>query len=530
MALPPNGTVWPPAQLATIRPTMNTWAAWYANDTEALTNAYTGRTGGKQTPSGLFNRVVRFFWTNTRTDLTTQPERKLHVPIASDLAQASADLLFSEPPTVSIEPTGKGADGKPVIDQVTADRLALIAGPMFQRMLPEAAETSAALCGVYFRSTWDTDVAQHAFLTKVDADMAWPEFRYGYLTAVSFWRVVGRDGQTILRHVERHETDAEGIGVILHGLYQGTETDLGRIIPLTENQATAPLADIVDADAMISTGTPGLAVQYAPNITPSRAWRHDPVGANLGRSDFDGIEPLMDALDEAYSSLMRDIRLGKSMLIVPNQMLESNGAGKGASFTQNEVITGVNASPSSQNDSKLAIEEVQFKIRVEEHEQAIMLLFKRIIGSAGYSTQTFGEGGDVAITATEVASKERRSYMTRDRKIRTMQPALEAALSKCLAIDALVFGTGAKALPVSVQFADGVQDDVEALARTTQLLYAAVSASIDTRVRLLHKDWDEEKILAEVELIKVENGVTALADPAALGVSGQGLGGGFGQA
>lgn len=526
MALPNNGIAWPPTHLATIRADMNIWAAWYANDTGSLTNAY-GKQTGTTNRKGVINRVIRWFWTNNQTDLTQPQERKLHVPIASDLAQASSDLLFSEPPSFTADlPTNE--DGE-VTDTATQARVDLITGPAFQQVLVGGAETSAALGGVYFRAMWDSDVAAHVFVRKVDADMAWPEFRHGQLTAVTFWQVVRTNNTEVWRHLERHETDAQGIGVIVHGLYRGTVDNLGQRVPFQDDPATEWLAapdvasTLINGDTL-STFTPGLAVYYAPNVTPSRAWRNDPVGCELGRSDYDGIEPLMDALDEAYSSLMRDIRLGKSMLIVPQSMLQSNGPGQGASFQQNEVFTGVNAAPSAADSAKLAIEEVQFKIRVEEHEQAIMLLFKRIIGSAGYSTQTFGEGGDVAITATEVASRERRSYMTRDRKIRSLVPALEGVVSKALAMDAAVFpNSGAVAVPVQVQFADGVQEDPEALARTAQMLALALSASIETRVRLLHKDWDEPAIKAEVEKIKTENGVQELEDPETFGADGAGL-------
>ena len=41
----------------------------------------------------------------------------------------------------------------------------------------------------------------------------------------------------------------------------------------------------------------------------------------MGRSDYDNLRDLMDALDESYSSWMRDIRLAKARLIVPAQFL-----------------------------------------------------------------------------------------------------------------------------------------------------------------------------------------------------------------
>lgn len=520
MPLPAANTAWPPANLAPVLNQMGAWATLYANDTASLGKAL-GRAVDRKNRAGVINQMLRFFWNQATTDLTRQPERKLHIPLASDLAQASADLLFSEPPTVT-----PAED----VDDATSERLALITGPEFHRILTTAAETSAALGGVYFRATVDRTIEQYPFITKVDADAAAPEFRHGRLIAVTFWQLAGTesDGHTIVRHLERHELDRDGIGIIIHGLYRGTADNLGQPIPFTESPVTAWLTEPGTVEHLrdgntISTGTPGLAVTYAPNVIPSRVWRNNPVGAYLGRSDFDGVEPLMDALDETFSSLMRDIRLGKSMLVVPRAMLDNSGPGRGATFHQDEVFTPVNVAPGTAADNKMAIEQVQFDIRVAQHEQTIMLLWNRIISSAGYSAQTFGETGDIKATATEVISRERRSYMSRDRKIRSLQPALEGIVSKCLAMDAVTFQSGAKPVPVRVQFADGVQDDQESLARTASLLATAISASIETRVRLLHKDWGEDAIKDEVAKIKEENGVPALADPDMIGINGAGL-------
>ncbi|GAA3705454.1 hypothetical protein GCM10023081_46860 [Arthrobacter ginkgonis] len=537
MPLPANQTAWPPAELDQMRAKWDEWSAWYSSDTDALTDVYTSA-DADATRDGLARRaakaVVRFFWGEKRRDLTKPAERKLHVPVAADLCQASADLLFSEPPTIRLDvPVVVGQDGKPAPEPEnvarTRERLEEITGPALHKALASGAETAAALGGVYLRAMWDTSVAQHAFVTVVDYDAAWPEFRWGRLVAITFWSVVGRNGQTVIRHLERHELDNLGVGVIFHGLYEGTDSNLGRAVPLTEHPATADLATEVDEESKISTLSPGLDVFHWENSTPNRRWRKHPLGKHLGRSDLDGIEPLMDAIDEAYTSLMRDVRLGKSMIIVPRGMLDSNGAGEGASFAQDEVYSPINAAPGSAADSKLAIEKVQFSIRVQEHEQTIGILWAQLIRSAGYSAQTFGEGSSVAATATEVWSKDRRSALSQGRKGRVVEPVLMDLVKKLLAIDAAVFRSGVDtSLPVDVELADGVQPDVEALARTAQLLSAAVAASIETRVRLVNPDKDETWIGEEVERIKAENQLEPLADPDTLGVDGAGLSGQFG--
>lgn len=515
MALPANGSVWPPENARTIFDAYAIWSAWYANDPASLGVAYQTQTRSPYMRQGFLNRIADWFWTPKSSDGDAGVV-KLHVPVASDLCQVSADLLFSEPPVFAVEEV-KDKDGK-TVNQKVQDRLDLITGAGLDQTLVAAAEVSAALGGVYLRATWDDALYDHVFITKVDADGAVPSFRYGRLTGVTFWRVVAIDGNVWTRHLECHSVDALGVGVIEHGLYQGSATDLGVRFPLAEHPATAHLAKMVNADSIISTQTEGLAVEYLPNIGPNRRWRQDPNGANLGRSDLDGIEPLLDALDRVYSSLMRDLELGKARLIVPQAMLNDMGPGKGASFdTDKALFTGINAAPGSAADSKLAIEQVQFAIRVQDHLDTAAALFAQIIRTAGYSSQTFGEkdnsGGEK--TATEVTAKERRSYLTRDRKIRSATPGLERIMSKALGMDGALFNSGASAVPVRVTFADAVQESMESLARTAGLLKAAEAASRKTLVQMVHPDWDEDQVDAEVDAIVAESPV--FPDPTSFG-------------
>lgn len=533
MPLPIGNTAWPPAELAPLRAKWAEWSAWYSNDVAGLSDVYTNDqpTYRDGVIKSTAKAVARFFWGEKRTDLTKPAERKLHIPVAADLCQASSDLLFAEAPTVRVDHEEQvaedGTAAVPANVSTTRERLDEIAGPDFHKALASGAETAAALGGVYLRATWDTSIESHPFVTVVDYDAAYPEFRWGRLIAVTFWRVVKTSNQQVWRHLERHELDAFGIGVIFHGLYQGTATNLGTLVPLADDPSTEGIP--VDEESKVSTLSPGLDVFHWENIAPNRTWRTHPLGKHLGRSDLDGLESLLDALDEAYTSLMRDIRLGKAMLIAPEYMLQNNGPGRGSSFEQNEVYSTVKVPPSVNGEGKLPVEMVQFDIRVADHEQTITLLWNQIIRSAGYSAQTFGEGGDVATTATEVFAKERRSGLTQGRKGRTVRPVLEALVMKLLQIDAVVFNSGADAsLPIMVELADGVKDDPEALARTAQLLFTAQSASVETRVRVINPGKDEPWIEAEVARILAETGVDPMADPDTIGLDGANLSNQFG--
>ncbi|MCA1195122.1 phage portal protein [Saccharopolyspora sp. 6V] len=495
-------TAWPPVPFDRAHSRMAEWSAWYTGDPDQLATTYSRdvpRARPSQYRGGLVGAAARFFW--GRPQNPVQRPARLHVPLAADIATASADLLFAEPPRVTVE------------DAAAQDRLdAILNHPTVHSGLLEAAEVSAALGGCYLRTVWDQDVAPHPMIDTVHADAAVPEWRWSQLDAVTFWSTVEDNGSQVLRHLERHER-----GRILHSLYAGTTDDLGRPVPLTEHPATAWAADLVDADGSIPTGTHRLTAAYVPNVRPSRAWRSVRELAPLGRSDFDGVEPLLDALDETYSSWMRDVRLAKARLIVPTGYLTPNGPGQGASFDEDqEVFTEVNAL--SKGTGGTEITPAQFAIRVTEHQQTADELVRAVLRSAGLSPSTFGDNdGDVSITATEVNARERSSERTRMKKALHWSAGLSAITAALLDVDRLL-GNGPGLDPnerPAIEFAPRAQPDPQTLAATVETLHRAESASLDVRVRMVHPDWDDTEVAAEVQRIREESGAVE-PDPAAI--------------
>ncbi len=513
MPLPASGTPWPPVELKVITPKLAEWAAWWSGDPDALEDTYRGGRGAyrarpSQYAGGIIGAVSRFWWGRPILDSGAQSPRKLHIPIAADLCQASADLIYGEAPTFTVD------------DEATQVRLAELVDDGLLQVLAEGAEQGAALSGHYLRVTWDDTVSpDKPFLTVVDADAVLPEFRWGRLVGATVWHVVRRDGQQVWRHLERHELSPLGTGIVRHGLYVGTESDLGHVVPLTDDPSLAGLAPQVVEDT-IDTLSPGLAIVYIPNQRPqrNRSWRGDPIGCNLGRSDLDEVEGLMDALDEAYNSWMRDIRLGKARLLVAASALDDLGPGKGAAFdTDREIFAPLNSPPTATRDATTIAQAEQFKIRHEEHRATCLDLLERILSTAGYSPATFGLGADgVAVTATEVRARQARSFATRDRKLRILRPALAQIVHKLLLVDADVFGAKITPSRPQVEFPDGVQESMLTLAQTAQALRAAEAASTGVLVRMLHPEWDDEQADAEVAAIAAEQAAAtppALPDP-----------------
>ncbi|MFY7065988.1 phage portal protein [Nocardiopsis changdeensis] len=410
---------------------------------------------------------------------------RIHVPIAGDIATTNAELLFGEAPTLVAE------------DEKTQKRLDfLMSEGGLGAVLLEGGEVSSPYGGVYLRASWDLAVADHVLADAIIPDCVAPEWRAGRLVAATLWKVLEeRDDGRVWRHLERHES-----GRVYHGLYEGSRDQLGRKLPLADRPETKGFK--VDADGGIDTGATGLAIVYVPNIRPNRLMR----GSPLGRSDYQGAEQLMDALDEAYSSWMRDVRLAKARLIVADSYLDTHGRGKAATFDlEREVFTELKGLQGVGDKFTDLIKEVQFDIRVDEHERTVQHLLEQIVRAAGFSAQTFGESGDLAITATEVQHRERRTFATRDRKIGYWRPELARFALVLLEIDKAQCKADVTPQRPTVEWPDGVQDAPEATARTVELLTRARAASDEVKVRMVHPDWDDDQVAEEVQKIQDEN-------------------------
>lgn len=501
MPLPTRDQEWPPPALkATARLYMQ-HGAWYSGDADQLSKAY----GADVVPGmgldlkgwdrpmagsgGFLGRVSRWFW-GTPTPAGQSRSTKLHVPIAGDIASTSADLLFSEPPTLRVP--GKKSQNR--LDKILNE------GGVYAILL-EAGEIAAAYGGAYLRVGWDTLMVEYPVVDVIPPDAAVPEFVSGRLFAVTFWRVLAEDNKQVLRHLERHER-----GRVFHGLYLGDAKRLGMQVPLEEHPETAHFAEMVDADGGLdSLYAKGLLVSYIPNVRPHRKLR----GTALGRSDYSGIESLMDSLDETFTSWMRDLRLGKGRIIVPEVYLQNTGRGRGSMWDPDrEIYSGLGMLPPPGGSTSNMLTVSQFAIRVMEHQQTARSLTAQILRGAGYSVQSFGEASDdQAATATEIHSRERRSFTTRKRKIGYMNPTLSWLSDVLLTIDNKVFGTKVTAERAQIEWPDGVEPDPESLARTVNLLKQAEAASLDTRVRMVHPDWDDDQVEAEVERLRKETGM-----------------------
>ncbi|MFI6168832.1 phage portal protein [Nocardia sp. NPDC051052] len=519
MALPDGGGKWPPKPFDRAAKDMAVWNAWYTGNLTDLETIYIQNSAMRPTilPGGILGRIQRFFWGRAEQPSST----KLHLPAPADLARASADLLFAQPPSWKI------ADDDTTIKRVVAQkRLDLIcASDEAVASLLEAAELCSALGGTYMRCWWDTSIADNVVLDAVSADCAVPSWRYNRLEAVTFWTTTYSDASgPVVRHLERHER-----GRILHGLYLGDHGNLGRRIPLTESPETAWAAELVDTDGAIATGVNQLTAAYIPNVRPNRGYRTTPGLTQLGRSDYDQLEQWFDALDEVYTSWMRDIRVGKARLFVDENLLKTAKPGQGGTWdTEQEVFTALRAGLGSAADTGNGVQANQFAIRWQEHSQTAAELLNVVLRAAGLSANNFSDNALTVgvMTATEVQSRDKLSERTRARKISLWRAALRRLAHTALQIDANMFKTGVQLseLP-EMKFPTRSSVTPSEIANTIAALAGAQAISTYQMVVEQHPDWSTEEVNAEVKRIISERKATAAAslpDPTNIGWPGDG--------
>ena len=491
---------WPPKELAKVVERTRESQVWWEGDPAKLEEFY-GAGGIGRTRPGVAGKLREFFW-GKQIDPTSQPSKKLHAPIAADIAKLSASELFSEPLTI-IDPTGNKA---------LQDRVDLIFNtPIFHGDLFTAGESCSALMGSYQRVVWDDTVADNAWIDFVDADKAIPEYRWNRLVAVTFWsELAGSDDRDVWRHLQRYEK-----GMIVHSLFKGTPTNLGTALDLGAHPDTAGLVKGLTAfdDAAggyVDLEVDELAARYVPNVLPDPEWRNDPTLRNLGRPDIrHDLVPIFHSLDRIYSSLDRDFRVAQAKVFASESVLTSMGPGRGLSLSEDqEVFTRVGNKFGKEGEMESLFEFHQPAIRVLEHDQGAEILLRRVLSATGYSPVSFGMSDEVAQTATEAQGKKELTVKTTKGKARYWGAALGPLASICMQIDAAKFsGKGVSpAEELSIDWPQFARESDEAKSRTIQGWSISGAASTYTKVAYLHEDWDDERVQEEVDKIREEAG------------------------
>lgn len=495
MSILPPGTQWPPAHYKPALDQVRHDAAIMSGDLQAQ-NALYAPAGPKpytsrfQYNGGLTGTVARGVLGTPRPN-NAAPAVTQFDTLPFDLATLSADVLVGEPPRFTVHPEDE--TNEQAVDALTA----YTGTDTFAADLHQAFRTCAGLGWVYGRVVWDAELDPHPWIEWVDADQGMPEFKNGRLTGIIFWETYQRKNHTY-RLLARHTA-----GRIEYALYEGDDYGLGHVVPLTDCEDTAYLADVVDADSGVTTGATRPTAVLIPNLDRSPKWRTDPYLRYLGMSDVVKGGEVWHSLNMLWTDLMHEVDSAKAKLIVPEHYLRANGPGQGMSY---EWFRDVYTKPQSASpDAPDTIERVQFDMRVESYMQAIENTRMRAVSSTGWSNITFGlENASAQMTATEIRARSTRTIHTHKAKSRHARAGLGELLTAWLEMDATLNNYTPPTRMVDVSIAEPVQATELDEATTVQTLRTAGVASTRYAVTRLHPEWTEEQINAELAELRAE--------------------------
>ncbi len=423
---------------------------------------------------------------------------KVHVPIAADIAAMAASMIFSESPEIKCDHDRTQARIAEIMEKNGAYSLLL-----------QAAELCAVHGGVFLRWTWAAD-GQMPELSVVPAMYGLPEWRGNKIEKITLFNPVRRDeaSGTVWTLLEEYQSD----GTVRSRLMRGSEGNLGKEVGLDAIPETAGVADL----AVSGAGLP-LAV-YVPNLLPNRL-RPETL---YGRSDFDGLTGLFDALDEAYSAMQRETRLTKTTVIVPAEYLrrresifpgeDAVGSTKWVYTNDSGVFTALDID-AGENSSPITV--INPQIMADQRIALCDDLVRRILSMAGYSPQSAGlDINGQAESGTALNIRERKSLRTTENKKTLWWHALHDLLRAGLRLDAAVYKSGVEPdAELSITLPDSTQPDISQMADILERLERAGAVSTQTKVALLHPDWTPDQVDDEIAKINLEKGVGVGMDP-----------------
>jgi len=464
-----------------LRQRQSEWKVWYEGTPERISNFYTNWVR-QHTANGRF-------WGNMDQN---QLADVVHMPLAGDIASTSANLLFSEPPEFGIDESKTQANRR-LKGFVTQNKIN-------QRLL-HAGELCAAMGGVYLKIDIEQD-EEFPVLTVRYPENTEPEFRAnGDLRRVRFSRIV-HDEKTY-RLYELREMSGNDLIVSLSMFHVKESGEDGKQVPLSAAEETEGLAPQVTYPDMS-----GLGAVYIPNSLPNRMFPE----SDEGISDYAQSISLLDSLDEAWTSWMNDLTLGKGKTFVDQEILRSMGEGKRYDPHQRAYIK-VDMAAGKMGEGYKPIESVQHDIRVEEHMQTCSSLVTEIITRCGYSPQSFGLGIEGrAESGTAIRLRERKSMLLRQKKARYWVAGLKDLLFDMQGMD-WKSGKSPSYEPaeVEVSLGDSIITDPKEISETVRNLKQAASISTQTAVEMAHPDWGTVQVQEEVQRILQEEGL-ALPD------------------
>lgn len=466
-------------------------------------------------------RTCNYFW--TRAPLSY---RMIHSGLPGLICSKMPRILFGNgiAPTVSVYKDSGEVD-KNKTKAATDYTLQLIDKVKLRDVLTECATNESWGGHSFIKFSFDTDLSNFPIIEAADIMSTEVVKERNETVAIIFktWYEDKKKGnqQRKYRLDEIYTTDATGDAVIRYELYELTTGEEKRV-PLNSIPETQKIVEAVNGDdEVVFTGLKGMLAFEKPNKLPSLEFPH----SNYGASDFEGATDSFDAVDEAYSTIINEIRDNRTFrYFASHNCRRDKDTGEiltpDDGFTKNFVLTEGDIDQEQGVNKNRIVDQIPDK--TEEHKAKYLTAVTVALNKAGLSPYSIGITGLESINQSAESQQERNKVTleTRKAKLELWTPYLSKVLSQLLAFNTYLLNTvGVKQddmpLPdmditlstVTIDFGEYLQDTDKDLVDIWGLAKSQGISSTQNAVRELHKSWSEKQILDETNVILFENGM-----------------------
>lgn len=195
--------------------------------------------------------------------------------------------------------------------------------------------------------------------------------------------------------------------------------------------------------------------------------------APLGASVFADSEDVLKALDIVFDSLTREFILGKKRIIVPSYAVRGEYDENGGIRRFFDVNDEVFEAFSTSDTDELKISDNTAQLRVAEHAEAISQLLDMLCMQVGLSEGALSYKNGTVRTATEVVSKNSRTFRTAGFYRKMIAKGLSQVAENVCVLGKMSGELSPNACESAViKFADGVCEDEGTRTERAQRLYA----------------------------------------------------------
>ena len=451
---------------------------------------------------------LHYFWRNA-----PESSLKKHTGIPSLIASKMGYILFGN--GIDIDVLAYNQDGEKSdkdSEEIREELLTLYSKLEMEQKLQDGATIESWGGEVFFKLSVDNTLSNYPILEVADITRGRIYKDRGILREIRFPTYYKRKDVNY-RLDEVYSTTEKGDACIYYKLYKLN------VAENTEDEVSLdsiPETSHIDPEVKVFEGIKGLLAFAKPNKKSLMF-----ADSDYGASDYEGAIDSFDAMDEAYSTIFKELRTNRTVRYIPKDMIPKSPDGR---FILNDNFTDAYVQVESDIDQN-AKSEISYSIipdKTESHKAKFLTALTTALNKAGLSPYAIGITGLESVNASAESQQERNKVTleTRKAKMEVWKPFIEEMLIKILQLNDWMVrnklveqdykdnGVAWDDIDIQVSFGDYIVETEGSVVTTVANKMAAGVTSTEMAVKELHPDWTDVQILEEVNRIRYEKGMS----------------------